>query len=409
MAVGYNAQTKTVVGIGGSSHPHQLFTFMVENETVSDYNATYSPIRIQGATTYYTQVDDTLWILSTSGGNFVTLNLETYSIQQTNITFPSAVSYGTACLTSYEQSLFIVGGNRQMNEIQIYDILNGNWVTFRMVIVGRRSSACVVVNSLLYTVGGVGSGGAPLNSVVIYTTGAHISGHTMKETLPVPLYGARAVAYGSDILLIGGTNDVDYSSDIVVIHTATESIEICGSLTVAAAWTAPVLVDRVLYIFGGYNGKLPAGQTGLNIYQRMELEITPTVAPITATPTSITTSPTMGPTTTAETVNTPLHTSSTTGSVPVDSTTRVTSLPVEITTSDEAGKDGMDKDVEWFTEHRVMIAVVIGSVVLAVVVLIVILIRRKKKKRVEIGGAYDAFLRDSYDKDQVGKNDYHKL
>eukprot|EP01083_Nonionella_stella_P126775 383924_1 len=414
IAVGwYNSNPQTVTLIGGALNPQQFSKFLVNSETFVDYNATYSPIDIDGSGTYYTQVDDILWIIAASGDTFVTLNLATDAIEQTSITFESTVKYGGACLTSYEEYLFVVGGDRWLHSIQIYNISSGYWLkNLPLLKVGRHGPSCAVVNNILYTIGGISSTSDLLDTAETFffnaRPGTHLSGYIMKKTLPTPLRGARAIVFGSDkILVIGGTNDIEYLSDIVVIDTVTKSIDICGLLASPAAFVAPVIVDDVLYIFGGFN---PAshGDMSLDLYQKIELlQSTTTGKPITDITTSSypTASPTEAAVVTTETVNTAFPGLTTTASPTSSPTSTVTSspastrstalvtpVPVAITTSDEAGKGESDTDTA-FTKKRMIIAIIVGSVILVIFLLCVCVIcKRRRSKRVSVGGAYDAFF-----------------
>ena len=62
---------------------------------------------------------------------------------------------------------------------------------------------------------------------------------------------SRAVGYGNKIIAFGGVNIYPTSTDINVIDTVTETINVGGLLAFAVADSAVIVVNNILYGFGG--------------------------------------------------------------------------------------------------------------------------------------------------------------
>ena len=68
----------------------------------------------------------------------------------------------------------------------------------------------------------------------------------------------RVVAYDEDISVIGGFQMNGghrvYTNTIQLIDTKTELVEILTHMVYPASGVAPILVNDILYIFGGFHG-----------------------------------------------------------------------------------------------------------------------------------------------------------
>eukprot|EP01083_Nonionella_stella_P012381 35142_1 len=438
IAVGYNTATRTVVLIGGELHPNQFFTFMVDTDTFVDYNANYTEMEIHGSASYYAQVDNTLWMLSKEGDAFITLDLQSSVVNQTKVQFPSRTEYGAACLTSSDQFLFIVGGDKHVHAVQIYNISGDNWLDHVPILKqGRRAAACAVVNSVLYTIGGTSSQGVVLDTIETLDfdayTGTANNGKVLTQTLHAPLHGANAVEYGSDILVIGGTNDVEYISGVTVIDTVTQSVAICGSLSVAAAYIAPIVVDQTLFMFGGYNNKRNFSDWQLDSYQMIGLPQldtttaepdTTTGAPNTGYPTLHTSAPTMtagnpsvapivSSTTAAPIVLSTTATERTSTAQPSSTSTSqspsavVTPTPVASTTTEGGSSDHDHSDKD---KHKVglILVVVIASAVVVVFGILACVVCKNRRPTIDANDIDTGLLNEKTDV-KVEDENYHLL
>eukprot|EP01084_Bolivina_argentea_P297435 512411_1 len=106
-------------------------------------------------------------------------------------------------------------------------------------------------------------------------------------------YGARAVIWGNDIIIIGGLGSSQWIKQNQIFHTTTNTISLSYTMTVNAGLTrAAVLnvnVNNTIYTFGGFNGG------SLSTIQSITLGQPPTTNPI-AMPTQTTTKPSSYPT-----------------------------------------------------------------------------------------------------------------
>eukprot|EP01083_Nonionella_stella_P065519 171755_1 len=315
MAIAYDEKNKTALFIGGfSDWNYQFSTFKPSDDVL--YGAFYGKSRTylkqfsNGVTTqmltygqaqYYTTLEDTIWTI-TAGTGLNKFNLKTWKGEHTPISIPQSTDAGgTACLASHTHYLFVIGGYvdstiKWINTVQIYDIETDKWLNGVPSLNKTRGNlACVTVDDTLYAIAGNGHDGY-LKSIEILDISGDLKSIQSQEwqmlnaQLRTALAGIRAVTYGEHIITVGGmTANKDVSSDINVINTKTETVDY-GSLVVAVKYTAPIIIDHTLYVFGGKK----SNGYGFSNYQYLALhEIDrsspersryPSVSPTTAAP-----------------------------------------------------------------------------------------------------------------------------
>eukprot|EP01084_Bolivina_argentea_P313762 543396_1 len=132
---------------------------------------------------------------------------------------------------------------------------------------------------------------------------------------------SRAVIFGEDIIIIGGTYDSGslqyvYIQQNLLFHTIDNTIETTDTMTIGLVWTATIIDNNyILYTFGGWNG------ADVSTIQSIALGPPPTKNPTampTQNPTYQTTNPSSYPTT-GPTINPSLY--------PTQLSTTVTSNP----------------------------------------------------------------------------------
>eukprot|EP01083_Nonionella_stella_P137001 416977_1 len=279
MAVGYDAANHTILILAGFSSG-QFVTF--KDGVFTDYGSSYlndgtTDFYARGHGQYYTQMSNTLWYINCMfDGKLVTFDTTTYKTFAPDITIPIRIVEDTnycnarSCLTSLDngkhQYLFVIGFDglnwSQGDKVQIYNISSSHWLSQSYVPnmnKKRESLSCVVYNERLYAIGGrepfSGSSGNPLDTVESLYVGADLSNINnalwlyVNGVLSQTMSGTRAVVHHEfhSIIVIPAVFQVDVN----IINTVDSSISFAGTLTQGTTTAASIIVDDLLYLFGG--------------------------------------------------------------------------------------------------------------------------------------------------------------
>ena len=241
---------------------------------------------------------------------------------------------GCVTVDARTNHLYIIGGEKGVvygssNATQIFDITQLIWSFGPELNGGRTLHTCNVHerSSRVYTIGGSIKYRDITPSIVYLdiTNIANVSQLTRWELNPynyTPAYLARSVVYGDYILIIGAYGGHSSAKGLQILNTIdgtiTEGPEMVG---VAVYTTAAIIVDGILYAFGGrafseptldtwqyyvIGDTLTDGPTTAPTYQ-------PTLEPTTSNPSSYpTTDPIMEPSAnpTADPIIDPMNNSS---------------------------------------------------------------------------------------------------
>eukprot|EP01083_Nonionella_stella_P174510 605172_1 len=298
MAVGYDGANDSILLIGDYSYVdyRQFVLFTIQDHSFID-NESYLVPPTNGSRWYpgtqqYTQLGTVLWMMRDDGDpneqSFIAVDTSSHRPEYQLITTDKAVEDG-GCLTSNDHYLFLLGDRSWGgSNYQIYDLQNAQWApTFLALPGARQKMACIVVNGTLYGIAGSTSG-TYLSTTLTLDISVNINNldwQTLTGRLSEALIGTKAVAYGNDILLIGGENTNGTAvSKVHVIDTQTGDCQVDDTLTLAfaVANAAPIIVRNILFVFGGQisaQGQL----TRTDKYQYMvlrTLESTPSPLPI---------------------------------------------------------------------------------------------------------------------------------
>eukprot|EP01083_Nonionella_stella_P066380 174758_1 len=277
-AVGYNYANKTVLLFGSKLAPKQFTQFDPITSQFKDANETYLTQSIYGNGQFYSQQGSILWIIKPSGDSLYTINTQTYTERDPHISIPVSVSY-KSCLTSTETYLFTIGGqasdNTQLNLVQVYNLTSESWFNAPSLQLARIEAACVAIGHQLYTIGGKNAAlQVSYDSIErLYIDTFDNNWSFITGTLSEKMGSLAAVAYKDNILVIGGmARTLQIQSYVHLIHTQSESVQVVGSLAASTSHTVVIIIDDVLYIFGGWELQ--------NVYQYAVLPTTqPTSAP----------------------------------------------------------------------------------------------------------------------------------
>eukprot|EP01083_Nonionella_stella_P142195 439481_1 len=271
MAIGsYN---HSIYILGGTDDLNALVRSLVVYNTRSDEFVThptnpYVLTDVFGFSSYYTQLGNVLYIITSTGTTVLSYNMKTKTIHYEYTTIPiqvAADAYIDSCMTSYTSNtnnyLFISGGTIG-STVQVYDISSTKWLTNPDVSPmqkTRASHTCIVdpINDILYAIGGKG-GSTHLTSIEIIST--NDINQKQWDYFPQSLsFGVRdttSAYFDGIIYVIGGTVSYSASSRYDTVHmidTVHRTVTV-DSLVYGIASAPVIFLNHRLFVFGGHNG-----------------------------------------------------------------------------------------------------------------------------------------------------------
>ena len=156
------------------------------------------------------------------------------------------------------QKVYLVGGDGNEDNIQIYDIKSNTWKLQKHVLhTPRVYSDCAIINETLYVVSGHNVDGQPLSSVeeFEYSEGGFLRPVSGNPTLI--LTEARrhpaVLARNNELLVIGGCNQKRLKS-CEVINVSTRQQYSMTAMNVSRSLLAAVILDDCIIAIGGHDG-----------------------------------------------------------------------------------------------------------------------------------------------------------
>ena len=277
-ACGYHDNIIYVVGGDDGDDLSDAYGYIEYNISNNTFSRTTSffPRSLTSTSNWWFQINNVLYM--TTWGTIHTFNLASKQFTEALFTAPNYNSYTRviyACLAGDVQQslLYYMGGmdllNTQIpvNTLQILDINDGSWITGPNMNQVRVHFACIVSpNKQLYAIGGSYSGTSSLTGIktIEYIGTTNIQNNQwilMNEDLSEYLVFTRAVLLDHNIFILGGrypvgTNwdDTEVTDKVHVINTLTNEVYVASDrLAYKTFATAPIIVDRVIYAFGGWD------------------------------------------------------------------------------------------------------------------------------------------------------------
>eukprot|EP01084_Bolivina_argentea_P109047 194917_1 len=280
----------SIILLGGGENDFQMVFYNISNNSITDYGTLPHDMSGFGHGDYYTQINHMFYWIEPITSNIIEYNIINNTLKA-NIIMETFVSSG-ACLTSINNTLFVLGGLSQtydrLNSTQIFDLSNHTWLDSLQIpemIFARSHHTCVVdpLRNQLYAIGGDLGSPAGISDVVEVISIDNIDNISnqiwrFSDNLTYPTMSARAVIYHDKILIIGGlytkeqSTSVDMLSEIQVIDCNTGSVSTGGHLNYGVATTSIVIVNDIIYAFGGSNNIIPP--SGVNTWQYSRADLT---------------------------------------------------------------------------------------------------------------------------------------
>eukprot|EP01083_Nonionella_stella_P058754 153838_1 len=259
----------TIYFLGGDNHPWHLFTFTPAGD-FSDYGLRNFNHIIKGDAQSYAQLNHILYMIGLDDTPEIN-TIYTYDMK-TNILKPGAYTIPTyirsdACLASTTDYLFVIGGTVvdlscglycALDLVQPFNLVSRNWSKPLHMNVPRRSLSCIAYpkTNTIYAVAG-DDGDKNIATIEKYTIDSKQSNWQYVDgSLTKGFVSSRCAIYDDNIYIIGGYTNGLFSDVMHIIDTTTNNVFASpDTLPYEVAATAVIVVDDVLYAFGGNNDK----------------------------------------------------------------------------------------------------------------------------------------------------------
>eukprot|EP01084_Bolivina_argentea_P273611 466117_1 len=304
-----------IIMLGGytySTNGKQLFQYDIKNNVFIDNGTSFLSQNMGNSGTFYTQSANILYMM-----NYQETTINTYNLQSnqfitniTNIIIPNLS--GGQCLTSTTNSLFIIGGrinNEYSGNVQMMDISTNTWSIISNMNEKRSYHSCIIdpMTNILYVIGGMDctnggtwcSSGMHKTIETIEINNINTQIWTYYGNLSIPSHSARSVWYNHEIFVISGKYDCcSYSNIMHIINTIDGTISE-DSFQHRGEGIGVIIVDRILYAFGGryvlMNG--PPSTFNTWTYYNLTSTLSPTKSPSNIPSNTATLIPTLTPST----------------------------------------------------------------------------------------------------------------
>eukprot|EP01083_Nonionella_stella_P274912 933556_1 len=258
MAIGsYN---HTIFLLGGNPHRRQMMTYHTDTNSFAYAGENALPINTSAVGQGWTQKGHILYLVDYNSLTLAMYHMNTQQFATNAIDVPIEMG-PRACLASSNDDLFVIGGYYNTtahvhNKLQILHLSTLQWThnppPMNAV---RASAACIVTNDYLWVFGGADY--VSTESYLATNERIHLMNITHKswmyvDPLTTELMGLRAAFYKDIIYIIGGLHDWPYYSDLVhLMDPQTATITSTDHLPFKTAYSSPIVVYDVLYVFAG--------------------------------------------------------------------------------------------------------------------------------------------------------------
>eukprot|EP01083_Nonionella_stella_P300830 1028958_1 len=259
-ALGYYNDVIKLYGAQGWNK--QFMSFDVSSETFTDHGSNYLPTWINGGGQFYAQLANTLYVINPNGNGdtqyIASFDLTNDEFVPSSIAIPNKV-FANSCIGAHTNFLAIVGGYNygHLSALYFYDLTTEQWTQPAHLTYGREIHSCIVhpTTSRFYVLGGISdSNYSPLNIETYHASNPSVFS-PLPNNLLNPVWRTRLVLYGDDIYVVGGY-DPQSGQDamqIQIIDTVQQTVRYGPSLAYGTLYAPVVIVNDVLYCFGGYN------------------------------------------------------------------------------------------------------------------------------------------------------------
>eukprot|EP01084_Bolivina_argentea_P029373 54522_1 len=260
MAIGCKANKIWILG-GMHYHSNQLVSYDININNFTTIDAGPWMNDVYGYSQFYTQMNDVLYMLNPNGSRLDQFNLNNQQFSRLNgPNIPINVG-NVACLASFKNYLIVMGGEsaQSLRAVQILNIYQYKWLSnIPSLQVARQVFSCIVHNNIAYAIGGSFSETDKISSIEKLSLSdmdnIQQEQWTFIDSLKAKMDGTRAIIHENNIFVFPGQGCGLYCHDINIIDTNTGNVTVSNAkLNYTAGWSGVIIVNDVMYAFGGYN------------------------------------------------------------------------------------------------------------------------------------------------------------
>eukprot|EP01083_Nonionella_stella_P126686 383546_1 len=393
MAVAYDNTTDTILLFGGAYNQQTFIQFKDNAFVFTDTTYLTTEQQSFGYGHHYVQQHDQLFIKA-NGDTIISFQTRPpYQSSLDPIQIPISVDTVFSCLAARDHYLFLAGGRSPGKDwsgadtVQIYDITSTQWLSgVPSLYSPRQNPGCLVMNDVLYVVGGRYSETYVNTIVTLDVSNANIASISqqqwqyLSDTLSKGVMNVKLVGHRTDIIVVGGQSKGDVTmTDVHVIDTIAGNCRVAGQLEVKTECPGVIVhqPSNTLFIFGGYPS------SSFDTWQYIVLPTTePTPQPTTIPTINPTSNPTVNPSNPTINPSDPSNDPTTEPTVDptVDPTINPTDDPIaDLTQSVVTGEtmfgDDSDEKVSDLDAASGVSSVVLWAIIGVIVVTCIIIIR----------------------------------
>eukprot|EP01083_Nonionella_stella_P184955 673104_1 len=245
---------------GGSVDKRQIIRYDVTRNAFIDDGTDLLSADTRSLAQFYAQSGDVMYFSKAFDDSFSIYDFsrKQFTDNWNDITTPVTVN-GLSCLSATDEYLFVIGGKNNGNTAQTLHLLSAEWAVSYMN-TARRSSSCTIDRdrTTLYAIAGQDQVYIDSIEMLNITDIGAQSWVLLDETLTDHgLQGTRALLHqkSNRIFVIGGFGP-NWSNSVHIINTVTNHVTLSPDpLPYNVTTTAALIVDNILYAFGGYGDK----------------------------------------------------------------------------------------------------------------------------------------------------------
>eukprot|EP01083_Nonionella_stella_P107184 310197_1 len=246
---------KSIYLLGGHDNLRQVTEYIISEDTFIDHGTPLT-CAVHGYGQYWTQIDHILYIKQWDNDAIDIFDMNTKAFTTRYITNVPKNTGQWACLASSQTQLFVVGGTfNAINDVSVYDLLTAQWLSNVPPMQSSRASGTCIIHpttNALYAIAGFKTSTTKTSSIeTIEINDIQLKTWTYIQPLSQALAYTRCVAHKNTIYVIG--NDVA-NRKVHTINVLTNEVTVSPDETpLELTDVAPIVVDDMIYVFGGYS------------------------------------------------------------------------------------------------------------------------------------------------------------
>eukprot|EP01083_Nonionella_stella_P178977 633967_1 len=250
---------KSIYLVGGNKNRRQLTEYIISEDTFIDHGTPLT-CAVHGYGQYWTQIDHLLYIKDGNSDTIDIFDMKTKTFTADYIPNVPKNTYAYACLASSQTQLFVLGGTWDViNDVSVYGLLTTQWLSnVPSMQSNRAAGACIIhpTTNALYAIAGWDSSSTRTSSIeTIQIEDIHINTWAYIQPLSQAIGHTRCVAHKNTIYVIGGDIGGETATRKVhIINVLTNEVTVSPDETpLELTDVAPIVVDDMIYVFGGYS------------------------------------------------------------------------------------------------------------------------------------------------------------